>query len=156
MAIADPDLTPGVRALIERLRLEPHPEGGYYRELYRSEQRVQPLDGRPQRSAATTIFFLLAAGQHSRWHRVRSDEVWHFYAGDPLDLHVASESLDAIERVTLSGLDGPGHLVHVVPAGKWQSAKPRGEYSLVGCTVAPGFDFADFSFLENEGGIISP
>jgi predicted cupin superfamily sugar epimerase len=150
MAVAHSDMTPEVRALIERLRLEPHPEGGYYRELYRSAQRVQPLDDRPERSAATTIFFLLAAGQHSRWHRVRSDEVWHFYAGDPLDLQVASESLDVIEHVTLSGLDGPGELVHVVPAGKWQSARSRGDYSLVGCTVAPGFDFADFSFLEGE------
>jgi predicted cupin superfamily sugar epimerase len=143
-------MTPEVRALIERLRLEPHPEGGYYRELYRSNQRVQPLDDRPERAAATTIFFLLAAGQHSRWHRVRSDEIWHFYAGDPLDLHVATGSLDAVEHLTLSGLAGPGQLVHVVPAGKWQSAKPRGEYSLVGCTVAPGFDFADFSFFEGE------
>jgi predicted cupin superfamily sugar epimerase len=136
--------------VIEALGLEPHPEGGYFREVYRSSSTVHPADDRPERAAVTSIYFLLAAGQHSRWHRVGSDEIWHFYEGDPLDLHVGTPSLESIERVTLSRSDGPGRLVHAVPAGFWQAAQPLGAYSLVGCTVAPGFEFADFTFLRDD------
>jgi predicted cupin superfamily sugar epimerase len=143
-------MSPEVAALVERLRLAPHPEGGYFREIYRSAALVQPPDERPARAAVTSIFYLLAEGQHSRWHRVRSDEIWHFYAGDPLELHTGSESLEDLTRVTLGGIDGPGRIVHVVPASHWQAARPLGRYSLVGCTVAPGFDFADFSFLADN------
>src|ERR1044071_8201553 len=75
------------RELIGELHLEPHPEGGYFREIFRSAFKVQPLDDRSARSALTTIYFLLLKGQHSRWHRVASDEAWHFYAGDPLELY---------------------------------------------------------------------
>jgi predicted cupin superfamily sugar epimerase len=136
-------------ALIDRLGLQPHVEGGYYREIYRSASRVRPTDGRPLRAAVTTIYFLLAAGQESRWHRVTSDEIWHFYDGDPLELSVTPPSRQPVERVTISAVSGPGQLVHMVPAGWWQSARPLGAYTLVGCTVAPGFDFADFSFLPD-------
>ena len=137
-------------AVIDRLQLKPHPEGGYYREIYRSKSIVRPSDDRPARVGLTTIFYLLAAGHHSRWHRVRSDEVWHFYLGDPLRLYAAAESLDAVERETLGSLASPGTLVHVVAAGHWQAARPLGDYSLVGCTVAPGFEFEDFSFLADD------
>ena len=138
------------RALIERLRLEPHPEGGYFREIHRSAGTVRPEDDRPARAAVTSIYFLLAAGQHSRWHRVRSDEVWHFYEGDPLELLAGRPSLDRVERLVVSAPAGPGEPVHVVPAGWWQAARPLGAYSLVGCTVAPGFEFADFRFLRDD------
>ena len=143
-------MTRQASAVIEALRLEPHPEGGYFREVYRSGSTVHPDDGRSRRAAVTTIFFLLAAGQHSRWHRVGSDEIWHFYEGDPLALHVGPPSLEQVAGVTLSGRDGPGRLVHTVPAGWWQAAQPLGAYSLVGCTVAPGFEFADFTFLRDD------
>jgi predicted cupin superfamily sugar epimerase len=138
------------RAHIDRLGLQPHPEGGYFHQVYRSGSTVQPADDRPPRAAVTTIYFLLTSGQHSRWHRVGSDEVWHFYEGTSLELYVAPPSLDRVERVTLSGSDGPGRFVHVVPAGWWQAAQPLGEYTLVGCTVAPGFEYDDYSFLGDD------
>jgi predicted cupin superfamily sugar epimerase len=137
-------------ALIEALRLGPHPEGGFYRELYRSGMRVGLTDGRIERSAATSIYFLLIEGMHSRWHRVLSDEVWHLYEGGPLELFTAPPTADRIVRVVLGAVlasDGP---VHVVPAGWWQAARPIGSYVLAGCSVAPGFDFADFSFLRDD------
>lgn len=136
--------------LIERLGLQPHPEGGYYREIYRSASHVRPEDDRPRRAAVTNIYFLLAAGQHSRWHRVGSDELWHFYEGKPLELLVAPPALDRLESLVVGPPLGEGHAVHEVPAGWWQAARPRGAYSLVGCTVAPGFDFDDFTFLRDD------
>jgi uncharacterized protein len=138
------------RALIEQLTLEPHPEGGYFREVYRSLSRLLPGDGRPERAAVTTICFLLTAGQHSRWHRVRSDEIWHFYEGDPLELFVGPPLFDEVHRTVLGPAGGPGEPVCAVPPDWWQAARPLGRYSLVGCTVAPGFDFADFGFLRND------
>jgi hypothetical protein len=141
---------PRAATLIEQLRMERHPEGGYFREIFRSGRNVQPDDERPARAAMTTIYFLLAAGQQSRWHSVRSDEIWHFYEGDPLELSVSPPLRERVDRLTLSPLSETGRPVHVVPARWWQSARPLGEYTLVGCTVAPGFDFADFSFLPDD------
>ncbi len=143
-------MDPRASTLVRQLRLDPHPEGGYFREIYRSSGTVRPGDERAERAAVTSIYFLLAAGQHSRWHRVRSDEIWHFYEGEPLELLVGSPSLDRVERAILGSLTGRGQLVHAVPAGWWQAARPQGAYSLVGCTVAPGFDFADFIFLRDD------
>ena len=133
--------------LIRELRLEPHPEGGYFREVFRSPQKVKPLDERPERSALTTIHFLLLKGQHSSWHRVASDEAWHFYEGDPLVVHWIDDGDGVHEEVLASG-PGNGRPLCVVPAKCWQAAKPRGEYSLVGCTVGPGFDFRDFEMIS--------
>ena|SRR5436190_4609084 len=128
--------------LISELGLQPHPEGGYFREVFRSSHQVKPLDGRSTRSALTTIYFLLLKGQHSRWHRVASDEAWHFYEGDPLVVYWIDAQSDVHEEVL-----GNGHPLCVVPAGCWQAAKPRGKFSLVGCTVGPGFDFEDFEMI---------
>jgi predicted cupin superfamily sugar epimerase len=111
---------------------------------------VQPADDRSSRASLTTIYFLLAAGQHSRWHRVRSDEVWHFYEGDPIELLVADPELLQVERVRLGPVPDGMRPVYVVPAGWWQAARPTGAYGLVGCTVAPGFEFDDFSFLRDD------
>ena len=139
-----------VDALIRDLSLAPHPEGGWYREIFRSTATVRPPDGRGDRSALTTIFFLLPSGEISRWHRVRSDEVWHLYEGGPLELTVAPPDLGRLDRIVLSAaLDGDGP-VHTVPAGWWQTARPLGDYALTGCTVGPGFDFADFTFLDDD------
>ena len=139
---------PRARQLIEDLQLQPHPEGGFYREIFRSEGRVWPADVRPARSALTTIYFLLPAGTHSRWHRVASDEVWHLYEGEPLELLVTNPDLTLAESSYCSErarMTGP---VRAVPAGWWQAARPCSDYSLVGCTVAPGFEFEDFSFMR--------
>lgn len=138
---------PRAAALIHELDLRPHPEGGYFREIFRSTARVQPLDDRPPRAALTTIHFLLVAGQHSRWHRVRSDEVWHFYEGEPLELFWITGG--EVHRATLGAELGGTRSVAVVPAGCWQAALPAGSHALVGCTVGPGFDFADFEMVED-------
>jgi hypothetical protein len=141
---------PRARQLIDDLRLQPHPEGGYFREIHRSSARVRPHDERPDRAAVTSIYFLLVGGQHSRWHRVRSDELWHFYEGDALDLLLAPPALTEVDVLVVSTLAGPGQSMQVAPADWWQAARSRGAYSLVGCTVAPGFEYADFAFLRDD------
>lgn len=127
-------MTPRARELIETLALEPHPEGGWYRQVFKSDERVTRIRDGADRSALTTIYFLLVEGTFSAWHRVESDEVWHFYKGDALELLTG-------DRVTR--LDA-NYRVHVVKAGEWQAARPLGAYALVGCTVGPGFEFDDF------------
>ena len=136
--------------LIATLNLIPHPEGGHYGEVYRSATVVQPADGRGARPALTTIYFLLTADTVSRWHRVQSDEVWHFYEGAPLNLWLASPDVDAIQQRRIGPLDGGQQPVWTVPAGWWQAARSTGEFTLVGCTVGPGFDFADFMLAAEQ------
>ncbi|MBN1867170.1 cupin domain-containing protein [Candidatus Sumerlaeota bacterium] len=143
-----------IRSLIEGLRLEPHPEGGYYREVFRSSHPVQPDDERPSRRALTAIYFLLAAGQHSRWHRVASDEVWSRLEGDPIELVCfepeRDRERDRMTRVRLGPYGADTQPIHVVPAGVWQAARLLGEYALVSCGVAPGFEFADFRLAADD------
>lgn len=139
-----------VRQLIAELRLVEHPEGGFYREIYRSPLEVQPQDSRPMRSALTTIYYLLPGGVHSRWHAVRSDEVWHLHEGGPLELRIADARLAHTEVLRLEQASASSGPIGVVPAGKWQAARPLGDYALVGCTVGPGFEFADFVFLRDS------
>ena len=136
--------------LIARLGLTPHPEGGHFGEVYRSSSRVQPEDSRPARTALTTIYFLLAAGEVSRWHRVASDEVWHYYEGEPLELLSADAGFGTITRRVLGPVNGAARPVHVVPADQWQAARTTGAYTLVGCTVGPGFDFEDFEIIDAQ------
>lgn len=121
--------------LIASLDLVPQPEGGFYRQIYKSPMTVKRGDD--TRSALTIIHFLLPAGQISRWHRVSSDEVWTFLQGDPLRLHRS-------DGAVILDAQSP---IHVVPAGEWQSAEPLGEYTLVSCVVAPGFEFEDFELV---------
>ena len=144
--------------LIKTLQLQPHPEGGWYREVFRSPTRVQPVNGRPARDALTSIYFLLEAGQHSRWHRVMSDEIWIHLEGAPLALWTCDASLrTAPAHVRLGPVDTHGtHPQHAVPAGQWQAARPivapaSGGFVLAACSVGPGFDFADFSFMAQDG-----
>ena len=134
--------------LVAALRLQPHPEGGFYREVHRSPDLVQPEDGRTRRSALTTIDFLLARGQFSAWHRVASDEVWHLLEGGPLRLWLMAPSLQRVDCVDLAGTTSTQR--HVVPAHWWQAAEPLGDFAYVGATVGPGFDFADFGFLRGD------
>ena len=135
------------QTLIRKLGLIEHPEGGWYREVYRSSENVSTRKGR--RSALTTIYFLLARGQRSVFHRVTSDEVWHYYGGAPLRLWRVSADLKRSERFAL-GPTGRGRTqVAVIAAGEWQAARTTGDYTLVGCTVGPGFDFSDFTLLRD-------
>ena len=141
---------PGGRAgaLVAQLALRPHPEGGWYRELFRSADPVSPQDGRGLRSALTSIDFVLAAGEFSAWHRVRSDEAWHLLEGGPLRLWLMPPSLDALSSVDLAAGDARLGARHVVPARWWQAAEPLAEFAYVGATVGPGFEFADFEFMR--------
>jgi predicted cupin superfamily sugar epimerase len=136
--------------LIATLGLRPHPEGGHYGEVFRSAARVRPADRDVERVALTTIYFLLEAGEWSRWHRVAADEAWHFYEGDALDLLWLDADGDAVRRARLGPAAAGTRPVAVVPAGCWQAARPLGAYTLVGCTVAPGFEFADFTLLADR------
>jgi uncharacterized protein len=132
-------------ALIERLALQPHPEGGWYREIHRASQRVTTSRG--SRSALTTIYFLLEQGQISRWHVVASDEVWHFYSGAPLELVTYEPSSRSFERAVLGPPANGRQPVGIVRENEWQAARSLGAYSLVGCNVGPGFEFEDFRFV---------
>jgi hypothetical protein len=136
--------------LISSLGLRPHPEGGHYREVFRSSASVHPGDGRGERAALTTIYFLLGAGEQSRLHRVSSDEVWHFYEGDPLELIWAVSEATEVRQARLGPVAVGTAPVAVVPAGWWQAARSTGAYTLVGCSVGPGFDFADFQMLGDH------
>lgn len=145
-------LTP--QQLIERYRLEPHPEGGWYKEYYRSTEQV-PANGLPgryngPRSFATSIYFLLEQGEYSAFHKIQSDECWHFYAGDPMQVFVLGK--DGKMQIVELGADiEAGQTFHfVVPAGLWFASRPSpgSKFSFVGCTVAPGFEFADFELAD--------
>jgi predicted cupin superfamily sugar epimerase len=132
--------------LIRFLGLEPHPEGGHFLEVFRSERTLRPPGGHGTRAAATHIYFLLASGERSRWHRLRADEVWHYYEGSPLDLYTIAPGAVKIEHRRLGPLEA-AFPTFAVPAHTWQAARPTGAYTLAGCTVAPGFEYADFELL---------
>jgi predicted cupin superfamily sugar epimerase len=124
--------------MIAQLGLAPHPEGGHYRETFRDTGRDH--DGRAR---STAIYFLLARGERSHWHRIDAAEVWHYYAGSPLSLQIADDS--GPRSVRLGPDLAAGELPQaIVPAQAWQTAESRGDWTLVGCTVAPGFEFAKF------------
>ncbi len=129
--------------IIAALGLQPHPEGGHYRETFRDA--ATDGDGR---SRSTAIHFLLARGERSHWHRIDAAEIWHHYAGAPLTLRVADG--DGIRRICLGPDVAAGQAPQaVVPASAWQSAESLGEWTLAGCTVAPGFDFAAFELAPD-------
>jgi predicted cupin superfamily sugar epimerase len=135
------------RELIERLGLIRHPEGGWYRQLYRSRSVVATADG--ARPAITTIYYLLEKGEVSRWHVIDADEIWHFYGGSALELEIYDPQASQLTRCEL-GPPGEGfEAVAVVPAGVWQAARSLGDHSLVGCSVGPGFEFAGFKFVSS-------
>ena len=124
--------------VIERLGLHPHPEGGWYAETWRADAESG------ERPSGSAIYFLLRRGEQSHWHRVDAAETWHFYAGEPLELRIAVD--DAPSRRVILGTDLERDMrpQAIVPPGAWQAARPLGEWTLVGCTVSPAFDFAGF------------
>lgn len=135
-------LTKTADDLIRSFELKPHPEGGYYKEYYRSAEKVE-WQGKTL-TAGTAIYFLLRAGDKSWGHRIPQDEIWHFYEGDPLELVFFSETALKLNRVILS----EDNRSCTVPGGFWQAALPLGKYSLIGCTVSPGFEFSLFELLS--------
>src|SRR5690606_14332727 len=132
------------QAIIQELDLERHPEGGWYRQTFRDSK-----DGK--RGHSTAIYYLLEAGERSHWHRVTDAvEVWHYYAGAPLRLHIAENG-----KASTTMILGPDILAGerpqgLVPAGWWQSAEPTGDFTLVGCTVSPGFEFSSFEMAATD------
>jgi uncharacterized protein len=141
---------------VKRLRLEPHPEGGYFRQTYRSELTIArealPPGFGGDRAASTAIYFLLEGKNFSAFHRLRSDEVWHFYIGAPVSVHVIEPS-GKYSTITLGNDPEAGQVFQaVVPAGCWFASHMADweSFALVGCTVAPGFDFADFEIGRRD------
>ena len=142
---------------IEKYTLSPHPEGGYYAETYRARESVpqQLLPSRfsGDRSFSTGIYFLLETHNFSAFHRIKSDEMWHFYAGEALEIFVIHEEQREMQVIKLGDDPEKGETFQaVVPAGAWFASRPAqgSTYALVGCTVAPGFDFTDFEMAERE------
>jgi predicted cupin superfamily sugar epimerase len=126
--------------IIRLLDLKPHPEGGHFRESFRDAR-----SGEDGRAASTAIYFLLARGERSHWHRIDAVECWHFYAGSALLLEIATSDAGPIERITLGpDLARDERPQAIVPAQAWQAAQSLGDWTLVGCTVAPGFEFSAF------------
>lgn len=133
------------REVIRLLDLAPHPEGGHYRETFRD-----PCTDAAGRSLGTAIYFLLDVGEASHWHRVDATEIWHFHAGAPLVLTTSPDGHDAEARHLGADLKAGQHPQIVVPAGWWQTATSLGAWTLVSCTVAPGFDFAGFELAPPD------
>jgi predicted cupin superfamily sugar epimerase len=132
--------------VIKLLALKPHPEGGFFRESFRDQRTVAGA-----RAASTAIYFLLARGERSHWHRVDAAEVWHYYAGAPLLLEIAEHAGAPVKRVTLGPDLADGERPQaVVGAGAWQAAASLGDWTLVGCTVAPGFEFSGFELAPKD------
>jgi uncharacterized protein len=128
--------------IIAQLALAPHPEGGWYRQTWVAEN-----DGRP---TGTCIYFLLKAGEASHWHRVDAVEIWHYYAGSPLELRIAATDQGPAKAFTL-GPDLPDQSPQlIVPQGHWQAARTLGDWTLVGCTVSPGFQFSGFELAASN------
>lgn len=129
--------------LIDHLELSPHPEGGHYRQTWISDE-----DGRP---SGTCIYFLLQAREKSHWHKVDATEIWHYYAGAPLLLHTAATGEGPAQTQVLSPDLAQGHAPQlIVPKHHWQAAETTGEYSLVGCTVSPAFQFEGFTLAPQD------
>ena len=142
--------------IIQQLNLQPHPEGGFYRRTYCSEERIIRTTANgasTQRQASTGIYYLLHDQAYSAWHRIDSDEMWHFYAGDPLLIHVLDEhGTWTVQRLGNMLQEPEAVFQCVVPAGCWFAAEREGVqgYSLVGCTVAPGFEFDTFELADTQ------
>lgn len=136
-----PDASMDANAIIDLLGMQPHPEGGYFAETFRDA-------GGGARAHSTAIYYLLREGERSHWHRVDATEVWHWYAGGPLALSLYEEKGTPETRLLGQNLEAGERPQIIVPAQVWQAAEPLGRWTLVGCTVAPGFDFAGFEMAE--------
>ena len=143
--------------IIRQLNLKPHPEGGYYSESYRSTGILLPQVTVPSlsetRNFSTAIYFLLTRGVFSAFHRIRQDEIWHFYKGSPLAIHVITAGGEYFMHRLGNRLEKGERPQVVVPGGNWFAAalsEGKCDYALVGCTVAPGFDFSDFEMAHRE------
>ena len=146
---------PNAEYWIEKLQLTKHPEGGAFREVYRSSLKIEkqnlPDDFNGDRNISTSIYFLLQKDEFSAFHRIASDELWHFYFGDALTIFEIDASTGKLSLHKLGSNFDDGEVFQTtIKAGNWFASKTNKDYSLVGCTVAPGFDFADFELAERK------
>ena len=141
---------PDANHWISKLNLQPHPEGGYYKEVFRSSQYVRREENDSRKHACTSIYYLLEHADFSGFHRIMSDEIWYFHQGVPLNIHIITENGD-YQLLELSDSQ-TGSLSLVVPAGLWFAADIPGKqgYTLVSCAVAPGFEFAEFEMADKQ------
>jgi predicted cupin superfamily sugar epimerase len=142
--------------LVKKLDLQPHPEGGYFKEVYRSNEIIEK-SGLPERYESsrcfgTSIYYLLEGEQFSSFHKIKSDEIWHFYLGSAIVLHLINSNGEYSKIVVGKDVENDEQLQFTIPYGTWFAAevKDKSSYSLVGCTVSPGFDFADFEMGERK------
>ncbi|MCH2107963.1 MAG: cupin domain-containing protein [Polyangiaceae bacterium] len=138
--------TPATSAkdIIEKLGLTQHPEGGWYKETWRANESVGPAGSPSSRKVGTAIFYLLSAGETSAWHRIDATEIWHFYAGAPLELRTQQGQTEVrTQHLGTNFLEGELPQIIIAP-GAWQCARSLGAWTLVGCTVSPGFEFEKF------------
>jgi predicted cupin superfamily sugar epimerase len=147
-------MSPEVQYWLNQLNLIPHPEGGYFREVYRSADLLNLSDFSGERSVSTAIYYLLPEGSFSAFHRIRSDECWHFYAGESLSIHIIHPNGVFETKIIGNQLNSNLHPFAVVPKNAWFAAKSNGDFSLVGCTVAPGFSFEDYEMAQTKDMIL--
>jgi len=143
-------MNPRVSELINLLNLEHHEGGGYIREIFRSTNLVHLLDNQVERKALTTIYYLLGAGEFDSWHRLDSDEVWHYHEGATLELLWIEQGEEKYTRCLVGEIDDSIRPIAVVPGGCWQMARTTGEYTLVGCTMGPGFEYEGYQLLRDN------
>lgn len=154
--MANENMKHSIESLISGLELEPHPEGGYFRETYRSSGEIDQLNLGPdydgKRNFSTCIYFLLTSDNFSAFHRIKQDEIWHFYEGSPIRLHVITPEGDYCEHLIGRALNDGQVPQFVVPGGSWFAAEVmrKSSCALVGCTVSPGFDFKDFELKTRK------
>lgn len=148
-------MNPTAKSLIQKMGLIPHPEGGYFKEIYRSSDIVIPM-GMPdnyKRVASTSIYYLLCDNQFSAWHKLKSDEIWHFYHGSPLTIYLLNKDGElATHKLGDPTTIKDAHFQVVITANQWFAAQPDDphSYTLIGCTVAPGFEFEDFELANRD------
>jgi predicted cupin superfamily sugar epimerase len=145
-----------VHQLVRLLNLQPHPEGGYYREIYRSERSIHqtclPDSFQGHRSFSTSIYYLLQKGNFSAFHRIKSDEIWHYHLGGQVLIHVLDLKGNYQCKILGNNITEGAAFQVIIPAGTWFAAEPApgNDFTLAGCTVAPGFDFADFELANKK------
>lgn len=148
-------MTQSASYYIKHLNLQPHPEGGYFKETYRAAEGISsgflPERFNGDRSFSTAIYYLLERGDHSAFHRIKSDECWHFYAGETLHIHIIENNKYTVVRLGAK-TDAGETFQYVVPANAWFAAEPANasSFCLAGCTVSPGFDFSDFKMADKQ------
>lgn len=145
-----------VHQIVQLLDLQPHPEGGFYKEVYRSNgfisQACLPADFQGDRNFSTSIYYMLQKGDFSAFHRIKSDEIWHYYYGGEILLHLLHPAGEYQLMVLGNNITNGARFQLVIPAGVWFAAEPAqgNDFTLAGCTVAPGFDFADFELANSN------